>query len=192
MPMPTLVATSRWSWSCDPETERTRRTGTAKVENGVSLMIGRKSSARVRIVRCGSKGKMDDQLLLIARAMACPLRLHLLRLLGPRGLSVTDAAKQAGIAVSTASHHLARLAAAGLASRKRSGRTCMYTWPAQRLALVYTTASDTLMPETDNTNKGVRPEAVGVERVQRDGTCLTPPLDTHRGSPPQSETPSRS
>lgn len=94
-------------------------------------------SARMRGSFDADRKVMHDPLLIIARALGCPHRLLLLRLLGTNGLSVTEAATAAGIAPSTACHHLGRLVAAGLATQKRRGRCSIYAWPKRRLSFVY-------------------------------------------------------
>ena len=76
-----------------------------------------------------------DQLLTIARAIACPARLELLRLIGVDGCSVSEAAERAGLATATTSHHLAILRSAGLATMKRVGRTRVYRWSTMRCSI---------------------------------------------------------
>ncbi len=87
-----------------------------------------------------------DQLLTIARAIACPARLELLRLIGVEGCSVTEAAERAHLSIGTTSHHLARLRSAGLATVKRVGRKRVYRWSAMRcsIALQYVTTEDSV------------------------------------------------
>jgi len=78
------------------------------------------------------------QLLILARALACPTRLFLLQLLGEDGMHLGQAAEAAGVSPATASHHLGVLVDAGLAIRQRRGRRCKYTWGPTRWALVCT------------------------------------------------------
>jgi DNA-binding IclR family transcriptional regulator len=76
-----------------------------------------------------------EQLVVIARVIGCEARLHLLRVLGEGGLSLKDAAEQAGLAPSTAHHHLVQLVDAGLAVRHGRGRRCIYRWGSTRASL---------------------------------------------------------
>ena len=76
-----------------------------------------------------------EQLVVIARVIGCEARLHLLRVLGEGGLSLTDAAHEAGLAPSTAHHHLVQLVDAGLAVRQRRGRQRIYKWGSTRASL---------------------------------------------------------
>ena len=76
-----------------------------------------------------------DRLLLIARAIGCPARLHILRVLGEGGCSLIDAAEQVGLVPSTVHHHLAVLVEAGLAVRQRRGRRTVYKWGSMRCGL---------------------------------------------------------
>ncbi len=78
---------------------------------------------------------MMEQLVVISRAIACEPRLHLLRVLGEGGRSLTSAAHEAGLAPSTAHHHLAVLVDAGLAVRQRRGRRTLYKWGSTRCSL---------------------------------------------------------
>ncbi len=81
-----------------------------------------------------------DRYLVLSRATACASRLELLRLLGEQGLPLTEAARRAGLAPSTACHHLAVLVKAGLATRTVRGRKSIYRWSARRWQLVCTRA----------------------------------------------------
>ncbi len=87
--------------------------------------------------RCGSKAV---NLLVIARAVACPSRLLVLQLLGEDGLCLSEAARQAGIAVSTAHHHLAVLIDAGLARKGRSAGRAVYRWSRTRCSIALSSA----------------------------------------------------
>ena len=78
---------------------------------------------------------MTDQLLEIAHALGRPRRLHVLRLLGERGLRVTTVADAAGIAKSTAAHHLRVLVEAGLVERVQHRGIVVYRWGAIRWQL---------------------------------------------------------
>lgn len=77
-----------------------------------------------------------DPLLAIVTALSCPRRLHVLRLLGHGGMSVSAVALAVGVSLSTASWHLHRLVDAGLATRHRAGRERIYKWPPTRVELV--------------------------------------------------------
>jgi DNA-binding transcriptional ArsR family regulator len=76
------------------------------------------------------------KLVVISKAISCPTRMFLLGVIGPEGCTVTDAAERAEVTVSTASHHLRHLVAAGLARMKRQGRTHVYQWGKDRWFLV--------------------------------------------------------
>jgi len=81
-----------------------------------------------------------DRYLVIAQATACRSRLELLRLLGERGLYLTEAAREAGLSPSTACYHLDVLVKAGLVTRTIRGRKSVYRWSPRRWQLVCTTA----------------------------------------------------
>jgi DNA-binding transcriptional ArsR family regulator len=75
-----------------------------------------------------------EKLVLIARAVACPSRLAVLRLLGEKGCSLTTAANTVGLAVSTTAHHLSVLVDAGLVTKSPRGREAIYRWSRSRWA----------------------------------------------------------
>lgn len=74
----------------------------------------------------------DLQLVIVSRAISCPTRLFILGVIGPEGCTVTEAAEQAEVTVSTASYHLRRLVGAGLAQVKQRGRSRVYKWGRER------------------------------------------------------------
>lgn len=76
-----------------------------------------------------------DRFLIIARAVACPTRFQLLRLLGEDGMSLTNVADDMGLAPSTVSHHLTVLVKAGLATKTVQGREAIYRWSQNRWQL---------------------------------------------------------
>jgi DNA-binding transcriptional ArsR family regulator len=82
--------------------------------------------------------RMDDmdKLVVISRALACPTRLGILRLIGDNGCSLTMAAHTAGLSVSTTAHHLSVLVEAGLAIKTVRGRESIYRWSRNRWQLV--------------------------------------------------------
>jgi DNA-binding transcriptional ArsR family regulator len=89
-----------------------------------------------------------NKFLVIARAVACPTRFDLLRLLGEDGMSVTNVASAMGLAPSTVSHHLSALVRAGLAVRAVRGREAIYRWSPNRWQLVRTTSPAMPRPTT--------------------------------------------
>lgn len=89
----------------------------------------------LQILRWGSN---NVDLLIVARALACPSRLFLLQCLGEQGLPLVEAARRAELAPSTAHHHLRVLIAAGLATRMGHGRRARYAWSPTRCALAVT------------------------------------------------------
>jgi len=89
----------------------------------------------MRIFRLPSKG-MEDELVVFGRAVACPVRLDLLRVLGDQGMTVTEAAAAIGVAPSTAFYHYKVLINAGLVARKGRRRGCRYVWPDHTWDLV--------------------------------------------------------
>jgi DNA-binding transcriptional ArsR family regulator len=86
-----------------------------------------------------------EQLVVISRAIGCEARLHLLRVLGEGGRSLTSAAHEAGLAPSTAHHHLGVLVDAGLAVRQRRGRRTLYKWGSTRCSLHFEPAPSSTM-----------------------------------------------
>jgi DNA-binding transcriptional ArsR family regulator len=84
----------------------------------------------------------DIRLVVISKATACPTRVFLLGVLGPKGCTVTEAAAQAEVSVSTASYHLRRLEGAGLVRGTWRGRTHVYGWGKERWYLVCREATD--------------------------------------------------
>jgi DNA-binding transcriptional ArsR family regulator len=85
----------------------------------------------------GNRILMHTDLLLVARAIACPSRLFVLQLLGNTGICVSEVARKAGLSPATACHHLKVLASAGLAVRVRRGRRTIYRWSATRCFLTF-------------------------------------------------------
>lgn len=69
---------------------------------------------------------MHDDLLALARLVACPARLAALRAVGERGRDVTEVASLTGVTLSTASYHLSKLLNAGLVRFTRCGRRRVY------------------------------------------------------------------
>ena len=69
---------------------------------------------------------MQDEVLQVARLLACPARLAALRAVGERALDVTEVADAVGISLSTASRHLSLLRDAGMVRVRRSGRRRIY------------------------------------------------------------------
>lgn len=75
-----------------------------------------------------------EKIVTIARAISCPTRLGILRLLGERGLSLSEAARLSNVSVSTAAFHLAVLLDAGLVTKASRGREAIYKWSRSRWA----------------------------------------------------------
>ncbi len=74
--------------------------------------------------------------MVFGRAVGCPVRLDLLRVLGDQGMTVTQAAVAVGVAASTAFYHFEVLIEAGLVKRKGRRRGCRYVWPSHTWDLV--------------------------------------------------------
>jgi DNA-binding transcriptional ArsR family regulator len=101
-----------------------------------------------RKFRCTSKSRME-KIIVLAQAIACPSRLGLYRLLGERGLSLTEAARRTGLAPSTACHHLAQLVTAGLAVKAPKGREAIYRWSRSRWQFVRERPPAPTMPPSE-------------------------------------------
>jgi DNA-binding transcriptional ArsR family regulator len=99
----------------------------------------------------GRRMDMKDRVLELARAVAVPSRLHLLRSLGETGLSITEAASVTQLATSTTHHHLKVLVQAGLASRRRRGRQVIHRWGDIRWVLRGEATSSAAAAEIGNT-----------------------------------------
>jgi DNA-binding transcriptional ArsR family regulator len=76
---------------------------------------------------------VDDPLVAIGRALANPVRLELLRVLGEEGLTLSQAAELVQVARSTAHFHYSVLLQAGLVMKKGRRRGCRYHWPTNRM-----------------------------------------------------------
>ena len=85
----------------------------------------------------------------VARAVACPARLEILRRVGAEGCTLTEVARQANLAVSTAAFHLTQLLDAGLVTKVVKGRRTIYRWSRSRWALVRLAAPARVMPPDD-------------------------------------------
>jgi DNA-binding transcriptional ArsR family regulator len=83
---------------------------------------------------------MQSSITSVARALASPSRLYVLQSLGEEGLSLTEAARRAGLATSTASHHLGVLLDVGLVARRRRGREMIYRWSDTRCSISFSSA----------------------------------------------------
>ncbi len=68
------------------------------------------------------------EVFLLAGLLASPTRLAAYRLVGRKGMGVTELAAQLGVAPSTASYHLGALYAGGLVRVTREGRRRVYRW----------------------------------------------------------------
>jgi len=79
---------------------------------------------------------MQDELVVFGRAVGCPVRIALLRVLGNDGLTATQAAAVVGVAPSTAHYHYKVLIEAGLVTKRGRRRGCRYMWPAHTWDLV--------------------------------------------------------
>jgi DNA-binding transcriptional ArsR family regulator len=95
----------------------------------------------------GIESRNMERMVIVARAIACPTRLAVLRLLGEQGCSLSAAARTMGLSASTTAHHLAVLADAGLVVKTPRGRECIYKWSRSRWALVRMAAPAAPMPE---------------------------------------------
>ncbi|MBX3210747.1 MAG: winged helix-turn-helix transcriptional regulator [Labilithrix sp.] len=83
---------------------------------------------------------MADPLLVFARALAHPVRLRLLGMLGDHGLGVAEVARTVGVASATAHHHLAHLVRAGLVDRVQVGNRIVYRWGPTRWTITPSSA----------------------------------------------------
>jgi DNA-binding transcriptional ArsR family regulator len=92
--------------------------------------------------------EMDDfrKIVTVARAIAVPSRLALLRVLGETGMPLTAAAATVGISPATAHHHLDVLTKAGLVSKTVSGRRAVYRWSRSRWQFVRARPPTPTMP----------------------------------------------
>jgi len=88
-----------------------------------------------------------EKIVAIARAISCPTRLGILRMLGERGLSLSEAARLSNVSVSTAAFHLSVLVDAGLVTKTPRGRECIYRWSRSRWALSRMSPPAPTMPE---------------------------------------------
>jgi DNA-binding transcriptional ArsR family regulator len=89
-----------------------------------------------------------EKMVIVARAIASPTRLGVLRLLGERGCSLSTVARTMGLSVSTTAHHLSVLVQAGLVTKTPRGRECIYTWSRSRWALSRLSPPAPTMPST--------------------------------------------
>jgi|SRR5580658_3281192 DNA-binding transcriptional ArsR family regulator len=90
-----------------------------------------------QVAQCFDENRKDmEKVVIIGHAVACPTRLAILRSLGEAGCSLTVTAAKVGLAVSTTSHHLNVLGAAGLVTKTPRGRQTIYKWSRARWALV--------------------------------------------------------
>ena len=83
-----------------------------------------------------------DQLVRIARVLACRTRMDLLAAVGPHGCGVTEAAERVGITQPTASRHLAMMAEVGLVRVHRRGHRRIYRWGRERWFLAAQVVDD--------------------------------------------------
>ena len=74
-----------------------------------------------------SAGAQGDELLGFFRAMADPSRLKIVGLLAQQAYAVEQLSALLGLGESTVSHHLSRLADAGLVSARPDGHYSMYS-----------------------------------------------------------------
>jgi len=82
----------------------------------------------------GGELSAGDELLGFFRAMADPSRLKIIGLLAQKPYPVEQLSAMLGLGESTISHHLARLAAAGLVSARTEGHYSMYSLHQDALA----------------------------------------------------------
>jgi biotin operon repressor len=85
-------------------------------------------------VKLNPENAPGDELLGFFRAMADPSRLKIVGLLAQQPYAVEQLSALLGIGESTVSHHLARLAAAGLVSARPDGHYSMYSLHQEALA----------------------------------------------------------
>jgi len=83
-----------------------------------------------------------NQLVRIARVLACRTRMDLLAAVGPTGCGVTEAARRVGVSQPTATYHLARMAEVGLVCAVRRGRRHIYRWGRERWFLAAQVVED--------------------------------------------------
>jgi DNA-binding transcriptional ArsR family regulator len=77
-----------------------------------------------------------EHVVTVARAISSPLRLSMYRALGERGRSLTDIAREFGLSLAGAHHHLDVLRRAQMIRRRYVGRKAIYFWTRNRWALV--------------------------------------------------------
>jgi DNA-binding transcriptional ArsR family regulator len=84
--------------------------------------------------KAGGEVSAGDELLGFFRAMADPSRLKIVGLLAQHACAVEQLSALLGLGESTVSHHLARLADAGLVSARTDGHYSMYSLHQDALA----------------------------------------------------------
>jgi DNA-binding transcriptional ArsR family regulator len=77
-----------------------------------------------------------EHVVIVARAIAHPVRLAMYRALGERGQSLSAMARAFGVSVAGAHHHLDVLRRAQMIRRRYVGRQAIYAWTKNRWSLV--------------------------------------------------------
>jgi DNA-binding transcriptional ArsR family regulator len=83
-----------------------------------------------------------EQIVVVARAISNPLRLDIYRVLGERGLCLTDVARAFGLSLAGTHHHLDVLRHARMVTRRYVGRKAIYFWSRSRWSLVCERAAE--------------------------------------------------
>jgi DNA-binding transcriptional ArsR family regulator len=89
---------------------------------------------------------LEDRALALGRALADEGRVRMLRLLATRDASLTELAEAAGVAKSTAHHHLAQLRAAGLVGMHGNARAYWFALRAEGIAAARRTLGELAAP----------------------------------------------
>lgn len=99
----------------------------------------------------------------ILRALANPVRLEILCLLGRGELSVNDINQKVGLSQSALSQHLAKLREVGLVSTRRVGQTIFYQVADARIQVLAESMADLLQTVVAETRAqdGARPSSSG-------------------------------
>lgn len=121
---PSSVVTHRGRTTRNPASQayalrRAGRAGGVKLARGVGHAAVNTGEGRGSFD--GNHNNRMEKVVTVARAIACPTRLRILRLLGERGLSVSEAARLSNVSVSTVAFHLAVLSKRASSRRAREG-----------------------------------------------------------------------
>lgn len=144
-----VIAAATRGYSYEPEPEFTRVVLVPHLAAAPSLLLCQHRDARLICYPAELRGEAHDlvaRTVRVGRALADPVRVSILRALANDEASLTAVAREAGVAKSTAHHHLAALRATGLVTVRGNARGYWYRLRRQGIADAQALLGELIVP----------------------------------------------